>query len=255
MASNTRLDYVKILLVKGDKGDKGDAGDGRELEARLEQEITDRERADTTLTGLIEGLDDDLDDLNDDLTAFENKLDVRSDIKQMIFTLNNSTQPAMFWKETDDTLWKVRYDTVSGKYLFEHYDGTTWTTLDPFATKQDALDSEAVEITVVPAGDASQTITENSVNVYRYGKVVEVDMITSIAGFQNNLAQLAYGLPEPLRTVRFEAITRSSAYSQPLSITIQNPNSVWALCCQYGDANATAQNPTRYYAHFTYIAK
>lgn len=195
------------------------------------------------------------DTIQQQLQNVDGKVDIRAGLDQMIFFLNDDTQPAMTWKESDDTLYKLRFDPSSGKYILEYYDGSSWTTYDPFATKQDALNSEAVEITVVPAGDASQTITENSVNVYRYGKVVEVDMIISIAGFQTDLAQLAYGLPEPLRTVRFEAVTRSSAYSQPLSITIQNPNSVWALCCQYGDANATAQDPRRYYAHFTYIAK
>lgn len=197
------------------------------------------------------------DTIQQQITNVDGKVDIREGLDQMIFFLNNDTQPAMTWKESDDTLWKLRFDTASGKYILEYYDGSSWTALDPFATKQDVLNSEAVEVvaTSVPFGDNDGLVTENAVNVYRYGKVVEVDLITSIGAYLPNLLPLATGLPEPLRTIRFEAIPRKSTYSQPLSITIQNQNDVWTLCAQYGDASATAANPTRYYSHFTYIAK
>lgn len=184
----------------------------------------------------------------------DGKVDIREGLDQMIFFLNNDTQPAMTWKESDDTLYKLRFDTASGKYILEYYDGSSWTAYDPFATKQDVLTSGAVEVDVRPAGG---TVTENAVNVYQYGKIVEVDMITTITAQQSNLYYLAFEMPEPLRVIRFEAVPRSAAYSQPLSITVQKPENVatWTLCCQYGDAGASASNPTRYYTHFTYIAK
>lgn len=319
--SNTRLEWVKLLLVKGDKGDKGDAGDGRELEQRLEAEITERERADTTLLNKINEVD--------------GKLDLYEGVDKLIVALQDGTQPTLYWMLSDETLFKLRYFPENGQYILEYYDGTNWVRHNPFSDLVDvmipqystsahyyegdwviyngqiyccttetassgeswtsshwtsianwgasdgkanwtladeiavhwrqaneieenllSLLHEGEEITShIRINEEIQGITENSVRVSRIGGVVQVDAIVTITEPHENLAQLAWDLPEPITTVRFEAIPRSANYSRPLSITLQKPYSTWTLCAQYGDVNATTSNPVRYYVHFTYIAK
>lgn len=313
MVSNTRLDYVKLLLVKGDKGDKGDAGDGRELEAELDAEILARERADTTLASRISEVDGKvqlyedikqmvfalqevqgadaqptiywmLDDDNgalfklrfvpetgryifqyydgtnwttvNPIEVVDNKLNLYGGVQQLAaFMNNNRTEPTLFWELGNDKRWKLRFDATNGYYWIEYYDGTNWTTYNPIQTIATpttvTLDVLSIEDAFVDGLD----VTENTWHAYKCGKTVQVDGIVTITGRLPDYARLAYDFPAPYNNqiIRVEATARTSNYSQPLSIGIQYIDNRWTLTAIYGNASATAQNPTKYYIHFTYM--
>ena len=56
---STKIEDVKVMLLKGDKGDKGDGSyDDTELRTAIETEVVERGRADVTLQLEIDTLDE-----------------------------------------------------------------------------------------------------------------------------------------------------------------------------------------------------